>query len=314
MIFNFSAEKLIEKEQRRKFVSHWLHRIFIDDWLMKLFALVITLALWLGVTGLQKPKTTRLREVTLNLLVSNELQITNSPVQDIDIVITGDKSKVEQLNPNNLVVSLDLTDIEEGDRTIQLTPQNIAVDLPAGVKIDEIQPNTIAVKLEKIDEYDVTIRAETEGDLAEGYEIYSSQVVPEKVRVRGPQSFVKSLNFVSTEKIDITGRQSDFTVQQIPINVSNSKISPVNSPTVTVTFRIGRKRIERLFVVPYQLENRKGKASVPLYGVDTILENLTAEDIKIVENETDKLNPIVVLPEDIRNEVEVGEPKFRDNR
>ncbi len=315
MIFNFSKEKLIKNEQQQKFISYWLKRIFIDDWLMKLFALVITLALWLGVTGLQTPKTTRIREVTLNLLVSNELQITNSPVQEVDLVITGDKSKVEQLNPNNLVISLDLTDIAEGDRTIQITPQNVVIDLPAGVKIDEIQPDKIAVQLEKVEEYDVPVEPETEGEVADGYEIYGTpKVLPAKVRVRGPRSFVGSLDFVSTEKIDLSGRKGDFTAQQVPLNVSSSKVTLVNSATVSVTFRIGRRRIERLFVVPYEFENKKGKASIPLYGIDTILENLSTEDIKIVEDEKNPLKLKIVLPENIRDEVEIRAVKYRDNR
>lgn len=311
MKFNFPKEKLIRDERQSK-IGYWLRRIFIDDWLMKLFALVITLALWLGVTGLQAPKTTRLRGVTLTLLVSNELDITNTPIQQVDLVITGDKSKVEQLNPNNLVVSLDLTDIQDGDRTIQMTPQNINVELPAGVKIDEVQPDKIAVKLERVQEQEVPVRAETEGEIAVGYEIYSTKILPEKVRVRGPRSFVESLNFVSTEKIDLGERRGDFTAKQVPLNVSNSKISLINSATVAVTFRIGKKRIERLLVVPYETETRSGRASVLLYGADTILENLSAEDLVVVEQDGDSSKLRVVLPEDIRNEVEVRGIKFRE--
>jgi YbbR domain-containing protein len=311
MKFNFPKETLI-KEERQSKISYWLKRIFIDDWLMKLFALVITLALWLGVTGLQAPKTTRLRGVTLTLLVSNELDITNTPIQQVDLVITGDKSKVEQLNPNNLVVSLDLTDIQDGDRTIQITPQNVNVELPAGVKIDEIQPDKIAVKLERVQEQEVPVTAETEGEVAAGYEIYSTKVLPEKVSVRGPRSFVESLNFVSTEKIDLSERRGDFTAKQVPINVSNSKISLVNSATVTVTFRIGKKRIERLLIVPYQTETRSGRASVLLYGADTILENLSAEELLVVEQEDDSSKLRVILPEGIRGQVEVRGVKFRE--
>lgn len=314
MNFNFPIEKIINREDSQNLISYWLRRIFLDDWLMKLFALLITFALWLGVTGLQAPKTTRLRGITLNLLVSNELEIINTPIQEVDLVITGDKSKVEQLNPNNLVVSLDLTDVQAGDRTIQITPQNITFDLPTGVKIDEIQPDKIAVKLERVEEYDVPVRAEFEGELSKGYEVYSTKVTPEKVRVRGPKGFVKSLNFVSTEKIDLSGRKGDFTAQQVPINVSDSKVSLVNSAAVTIAFRIGKKRIERLFVVPYETESKRGRASILLYGADTILENLSSEDIYIIEKEGGSAELQVILPEDIRSQVEVRSRKFRENQ
>jgi hypothetical protein len=315
MFFSFPTEKFVEKEQRKAFLNYWFRRIFLDDWLMKLVALIITFALWLGVTGLQAPTTTRLRNVTLNPLISNELEITNSPVQEIDLVITGDKRKVDQLNPRDLVVSLDLTDEKAGDRIFHITPQNVNVDLPSGVKIDEIQPDKIAIKLEDVIELDVPVTPETEGSVADGFEIYNSTVIPSKVRVRGPKSSVKSLNFVSTEKISLKDKKNNFTAQQIPITVASPKITLVNTASVSVTFQIGERRIERLFVVPYETENRKGKASVLLLGPRSILENLTTDDIRIIEEKAGqkkKGNLRIILPDDVLATTEIKNRKFSE--
>jgi YbbR domain-containing protein len=309
MEFDFAREK----EQSRAFFGYWLKRIFIDDWLMKLFALLITFALWLGVSGLQEPITRPLTKVRLNPLISSEYVITNTPTDEIELVIEGDKRKVNPLRGEDLVVTIDLTDIREGERTIQLTPQNIEVDLPSGVKVNQIRPDKIAVNLDRVEEYDVEVRAETEGEPAKGFEVYGApRVVPEKVRVRGPQSYIKSLNFISTEKIDISGRRNDFTVQQVPLNVSNSKVSLVNSATVSVTFRIGPERVESLFFVPYKTVTRSGRASVLLYGASTILENLIPEEMTVVEDENAEQGLRVVLPEAIRNQVEIRNAKFRE--
>ncbi|MDQ3634818.1 MAG: CdaR family protein [Aridibacter sp.] len=314
MNFSFGKENFIGNKQRKIFVSHWFRRIFLDDWMMKLIALIITLALWLGVTGLQDTTTTRLRNVTLNPLISNELEITNSPVQEVDLVVKGDKRKVDQLNPRDLVVSLDLTDIQSGDRTIQITPQNVTVDLPSGVKIDEIQPDKIAIKLENVIQRRVPVSPETEGSIASGYEIYSSTVMPAEIIVRGPKSSVESLDYVSTEKVPLKDRKEGFTVQQIPINITNPKITVVNTAAVSVSFKIGERRIERLFVVPYETESRKGTASVLLYGPRSILEKLTAADLRIVEQDSPngvaKLR--VILPNDISNMTEIKNLKFRE--
>lgn len=308
MDFSFAKEK----EQRRLFITHWLKRIFIDDWLMKLFALLITLALWLGVSGLQEPITRPLTKVRLNTLISSEYTITNTPVDEIELVVEGDKRKVNPLRGEDLVVTIDLTDIRAGERTIHLTPQNIEIDLPSGVKVNDIRPDNIAINLEKVEEYDVPVRAEVEGDVARGHEVYNTRVVPEKVRVRGPSSFVNSLNFVTTEKIDITGRRNDFTAQQVPVNVSSPKVSLVNAATVSVTFRIGPKRVESLFFVPYRTDKRSGRASVLLYGASPLLENLIAEDIFVIEDERSEQGLRVVLPESIRGQVEIRNVKFRE--
>lgn len=316
MDFSFQKENFTEKDQRGIFISYWFRRIFLDDWLLKLVSLIITLALWLGVTGLQDTTQIRLRDVALNPLISNDLEITNSPTQEINLTVTGDKRKVDQLNPRDLVVSLDLTDVQPGDqpRTIQITPQNITVDLPNGVKIDKIQPDKIVIKLENVIQREVPVSPETEGSVADNYEIYSSRVSPSKVLVRGPKSSVESLDFISTEKIPLKNKKEGFTVQQIPINITNPKITVVNTAAVTATFKIGERRIERLFVVPYNTITRKGRASALLYGPRSILENLSVDDLKIVEenfvNGVGKLR--LLIPENISGSTEIKNLKFKE--
>ena len=95
--------------------------------------------------------------------------------------------------------------------------------MPTGVKLDEIQPNKIAVKLENVAERDIAVKPETEGRLADGFEIYNLAALPPKVRVRGPVSFVSALESISTEPIDLANHTTDFTVRQVPLNLSNAE-------------------------------------------------------------------------------------------
>jgi YbbR domain-containing protein len=292
--------------------SRLVRKIFLEDWLMKLVALVITLALWFGVTGLREPITTPLKGVALQLRLSNSLEITNSPVTEVTLVVTGDRRRIEPIKSENLIVSVDLTDIQPGAHTIQLAPENVNVELPTGVKIEEIQPNKIAVTLESVEEREVTVRAETEGSPAEGFEIYGTPTVtPAKVRVRGPSSFIKTLEFVSTEKIDVAGKQTDFTVQQVPLNIVAPKITKLDT-VVAVSFRIGEKRIERLFLVPVETDEGTKKAKVILYGARSLLNDLTPENLQIemVKNEAGAAVPKVILPAALEGKVEVREAKI----
>ena len=59
--------EFIDARPNRLFVKHIARKIFLEDWPMKVVALVITLALWLGVTGLSTPTTQRLTGVPLSL-------------------------------------------------------------------------------------------------------------------------------------------------------------------------------------------------------------------------------------------------------
>ena len=42
------------------FLKHVARKVFLEDWTTKLVALAITLALWVGVTGLSTPTTRRI--------------------------------------------------------------------------------------------------------------------------------------------------------------------------------------------------------------------------------------------------------------
>ena len=309
----FPTEKNFEKEPRQALLARLLRKVFLDDWLMKLIALVITLGLWLGVTGLRKPMiTTPLKNITLQPRISNDFEITNTPVSEVTLVVTGDKGKIDQIKNENLIVSLDLTSVQSGERIVQLTPENVSIELPSGVKLEEIQPGKIAIKLEKVMERDVPVKAETEGGVAEGFEIYSATAAPQNVRVRGPESYIKPLDSISTEKVNVEGRQEDFTSQQVSLNPVNPKVRLLDTTAVEVFFRIGEKRVEKNYLVPVKTENGNKIATVVLYGAQSLFVNLRSENLKveILKNETGEISLKLILPAEIEGKVEIRKLKI----
>lgn len=309
----FGGEKFTSGEPLPISARHILRKVFVDDWMMKLIALVITLALWLGVTGLSTPTTTRLSGIPLTLRYANNMEITNSPPQEVDIVISGDKRRVAQLNKGDLVVSVDLTDAPPGERTIQLTPDRVVVTLPTGIKLDEIQPTKIAVRLEPVEEKDVAVQIETQGELAEGFEIYNETISPQRVRVRGPAAFLRSLISASTEPIDITGRNGDFSVSQVPVDVSNPKATVLDT-VVDVSFRIGERRVERTYVVAAAGETEGNRAAVVLFGPRSILDVLNPDEVsvEISKNENGDTINRLLLPAAIEGSIELRRLRLQE--
>lgn len=280
------------------FVKHLVRKIFLEDWGLKLIALVITLALWFGVTGLSTPTTKRFN-IPLNLSISSSAQIVNEPLQEVEIEVSGDKRKIEQINRSNLAASLDLTDVAPGDRVILLSPESVFVPLPQGVKLVEVAPSRIAVNLEEVEEKELEITTETVGEPASGFEVYNTAVLPPSVRVRGPASIVRILEYVQTDKIDLTGKKEDFTAKQVPVVAPNPKAAVLNT-FVDVIFKIGEKRIERSFTIP--LTGTSGKmATFTIHGPRTLLSKTRADAFKLSDGET----PQVILPAELQGVVEV---------
>lgn len=302
-MFSFSLDKIFPNLDGKFSFRNLLERLFLDDWMMKLIALIITLGLWFGVTGLRTPTTERLENVALKLRISNSMEITDLPFKEVALVVTGDNRKIAQIRRDNLTVSVNLIDAQPGNFAMQLTPDNVEVELPTGVRIEQVQPSKISFKLETVERRDITVKAETVDNLPAEFEIYGVSVNPQKVPVRGPSSYISSLDYISTDKIDLKDRKEDFTAQQVPLNVMNSKVAVVDEAVVNVFFRIGERRVERLFVVPVRNSDEKQTATIVLYGARTLLNSIKSEDI-LVELEKDGAL-ITRFPAELDGKVEI---------
>jgi YbbR domain-containing protein len=270
----------VETQPKKFLFKQIFRKVFLEDWVMKLVALAITFALWFGVTGLSRPTTQRLTSIPLSVRYSNNIEVTNSPIQEVNLVVSGDSRRLAQINENDLIASIDISDVAAGDRVIPLTPETVAVSLPTGVKLDEIQPRSMAVRIETVEEKEVPVKPESFGEIPAGYEVYGETVSPAKVRVRGPSGFLRTLESVPTERVDLTNRVTDFTARQVPVSVLNPKATVVSESLVDVAFRIGEVRVERVLMVP--LDDGSGRrARVVLRGGRSIMEEIEPSNIEI---------------------------------
>lgn len=292
-------------------VKHILRKIFLEDWGLKLLALAITLGLWLGVTGLS---TYSRRSVTvpLNTIVSNDAIVTNLLRQDVEVVLSGDKRRLDQVNRGELSATLDLTRVVPGDWVIPLSPDTIWIDnMPQGIALDEVRPSNMAVKLDSVAEKDVIVKVETTGTVAQGFEVYSSTVMPPRIRVRGPANLMKLVDYVKTDEIDISGKREGFAVRQIAVN-SPDPNAAVLSTVVDVFVIVGERRIERSFTVPVEGEPAK-TAIFTLFAPRTLLQEAKVDDFRVdvYLDDSGELKPRLTLPAALETVSEVRSLRFK---
>lgn len=277
-------EILRNAQTQRRGERSWLRSIFFEDWLMKLVALGIAVALWYGVTG--STVTRRLSDVAFRLNPSTDLEISNAPVEKVTLVVTGDKRRVDRLRETDLTVSLNVSDYAAGEYVAQLTPNNVAVDLPSGVKIESILPSRVPVILEKRDEKFVPVEVDFEGQLPSNLEVYETVVTPSKVRIGGATSQLETVDLLLTEKISLANQNGTFTQKQAAVALSNPKLTLLDSG-VDVVVKIGEKRAERTFS-GVKVKSADGTkiapqtASVTIYGVRSAVEKIRSEHLSIV--------------------------------
>jgi YbbR domain-containing protein len=284
------------------FIKQILRKIFLEDWLTKLLALAITLALWVGVTGLSKVGSDRYK-VPLVLRLADNAGATNQPIDQVEIRISGDKRRLEQIRESDLRVFVDLTSVPVGSQTLTLAPDTVSLpDLPNGIRLDDINPKKIVVRLEAIEEKEVAVRVETQGTVPHGMEVYAETVSPAKIRVRGPASFLRTLTGVSTDKVDLADKNADFTARQVRIApLSNENATPLDS-FVDVNFRIGETRIEKSFTIP--IADSKRRARITLFGGRSLFDGVSAKDFSATLLDGSD-EPSVDLPSKLDGQVDV---------
>lgn len=280
-----------------------LHRIFVEDWSLKLLSLAIAIVLWLLVTGQNQPVTAHVN-VQLNFIRPPALEISNDPPRTVDVMLTGSRNKLDDLTSLDLVATVDISNQSAGERVLRLADK-ANITLPQGIKVDGYQPSAIPIRLEEIVDRQVAVEPKLEGKPDDGFEVYS--VYPNKgsVAVRGPASRVNALQKVATESIWLAGHKESFTAPNVALDVADPKVDLLE-PMVNVAVEIGERRVEKNFS-GVAVTTQDGGAvqpattSVTLLGVASFLDGLKPEDLKIVLN--GDLEPRLELPDVLKGKV-----------
>ncbi|MDQ3666877.1 MAG: CdaR family protein [Acidobacteriota bacterium] len=277
--------EVVEAPRSPTALERGARRIFVEDWGLKLLAVAITLMLWFAVTGQNQPLTIR-TPVQLNLIRPSNLDISNDPPKTVEVVLKGSRPNLQRLSPLDLVATVDVSDHAAGERVIRLSLDRVSMQLPDGVKIESFQPSTIPVRLEPRIERQVPVEVRTEGQPADGYEVYRINPAQATVRVRGPASRIEALQKASTETISLSDKKESFTASRVAIDITDQKIE-VLDPLMDLTIEVGEKRTEKSFsgVVARSIhgfEIRPATAEVTLAGPASVLSALRPEDVKVV--------------------------------
>jgi YbbR domain-containing protein len=294
-------------------VRGWLREIFVEDLSLKLLALAITLGLWYGVTGQRAPTTKLLSGVHLSFQQPKDMEISYDSTTEVIVTLTGAKRDVDRLNARDLVATVDLTGYEPGARSVKLTSDTVKMNLPEGVRIDDIDPNTVPLRLEPRIERELDVEVKLEGKLPDGYELRRISISPSKIRVRGPASHVNALQKALTEPINLEGHRESFTQQQVGVEIVDRRVDIMDTPA-SISLEIGEQRVEKTLAgVSVRDSNgalaRPSSANVTLYGDRSVLEGLRAKDIHLLLDNAAPdgatTSPRLVLPPELEGRVEL---------
>lgn len=296
---NISSEVRSRKAARDEPWLQSARSLLAEDWVLILMALAISVGLWYGVAEWRAPATIRLRGVPLTFLLPPDTDLSNEPVDEVEVTLTGSRQRLDDLNIGSLTANVDLSRYRLGERIARLTPESVKMELPKGVEIEKIEPASIPLRLEKRIERMIDVRLHLEGEPVAGHEVVELRSTPKQVRVRGAESRVAHLEYAGTETVSLDARRESFTARDVAIDINDAKVLPVDS-TVTADITIREQQIERRFNsvrAIYQNDNpRRSTVNAVLRGARSAIENLNPADIEIIFSDKTTEPRLVVPP------------------
>jgi YbbR domain-containing protein len=261
-------------------------------------ALSLLLAVLLFVVSRQPVVDMRMMGVPIEYRgLSPGVKIVGDAEQTVSLRLSGPRDIVRSLTPNQLLVIADLSGKEPGERVIQLKVDEDF--LPDNVKVAQIEPASIRIKLEPTVKKLVRVEAKFGGKVAEGREIYNVKLNPGEVEIEGPQSMVDKIESLLTETVNMDGRRGDFQTSvevEIPQDSSQVKIPG----RIELSVKIGEERLLRRFATaPVRWLDRAATGrlltktvQLEVFGPKSAVEALRADDLR-VEVKTTGLPPNV---------------------
>jgi len=203
----------------------------LENWFLKLTAIVLALILWLFIQG----DPGRLTPVEASVEIQGlpgDMEITSELPRSVQVTIRGARQELKCV--------IDLQDTKEGENIIPLRDY-IKSTRGLAVEVSRVDPSQITLMLEKTVSKEVAVSVPVEGDPADGFDIYEKILNPDRVTITGPQSRVTQIEEISTEVVDINDRRqsANFLVR---LNLGDGNIRSSLSNPVEVEIRIGPNR------------------------------------------------------------------------
>jgi YbbR domain-containing protein len=180
-----------------------LRRVFIHNWGLKLFSFLIALVLWLTLIPDDKIFDEKILTVRLDVHnIPSSMALVEEPPPTLNVIIRAPKRLIDQFTAANVNAVLDLRGARIEVQDYYLSESMIRA--PEGAEIQRIIPQQVKLKLERIIEEMLEVEPDILGELPEGLGVAKIEVIPSRVRVRGPESKINKNDKVKTIPIDIS--------------------------------------------------------------------------------------------------------------
>lgn len=190
-----------------------------SDTKLKILSVLLAIFMWTFVINSTNPtvnKTFRNIPVVIKnqdgLEKSGYVIIDNDQTYTTNIKLKGTREKLVGLKSTNIYASIDIANLSEGVQSLE-----IKVDTPSGINVEELEPEDIALNIQKVIEKTLPVNPVINDKIKDGRIADVNEITPANITVKGPASLINKVDRAEVRIDDMS--LLDGKIHNVPIKV-----------------------------------------------------------------------------------------------
>ncbi|MFZ0774472.1 MAG: CdaR family protein [Candidatus Sulfotelmatobacter sp.] len=187
----------------------FLRRWVLHNFWLKVLSLLIATGLWMAISPDQEPAEVAIRVPIEFQHVPPGLEISSTTIPEAQIRVRGPERLIRELRSTDIHAELDLADAKPGERTFDLTAQQIRHQ--QDLRVVQVVPGQVHLSFDIRLTREVEIRPRVTGNFVAGEQIAKVLVDPERITITGPKHHVEVIDAATTDPVDASGTRAQAT-------------------------------------------------------------------------------------------------------
>jgi hypothetical protein len=217
-----------------------LRELFLGHLIEKLLALFIAAGIWFAFNYRTE---IIIRDAVIPIEYRNlpaDSVISEPKTKEINVTFRGSERAFNLFDPKGFKISLDLSDVKEGENKFSFSKE--LIETPSGLSVINIQPEKIVLMVDKMITYTAPVVVITKGTASVGIAIRQILVEPKEVAVIIPGNMPKDKVIVSTEEIDLRSVVKTTSLTSKLTLSPGIRFANDNPPEVRVILEVEKKK------------------------------------------------------------------------
>ena len=211
-----------------------LIKLITDNFTYKILAVLIAVFLWFFAHSEKTSEITLKVPILINNMPSDEVIINDIP-RYIEVTLSGPSSAVFGYAESKPVYSINLIKTDVGNYIFNISPSEF--NLPSGIKIETVYPNSINIALDRIVSRTVDVGVSIVGTPPAGRALKGITTEPDRATIVGPSTVISTINVMMTIPVDISKFRNSITLM-VPLSTANYKMVTVQPQAIVVIFKV----------------------------------------------------------------------------